>query len=298
MNKRQSERLIDLRAKRNFTPERYFRKKIEALVSFFEKNDVDTVVFGLSGGIDSALVLYIFDAIKQMKFSPLKRIVPVIAPIHDVNGVTGQADSEVLALNLCEELGYQPFYINLKPAYDSIIDLTDEGNNPWSEGQMASVLRTPVMYYVAALEQSKLNKSIVVGTTNKSEGSYIGFFGKASDGMNDLQPISDLYKSEVIELAKGLGVPDYIINRDPMGDVFDKKTDEELMGVTYDELELYLLEKEYGLTEKPAFNYEIQIEKLHSKNSHKYQVGMPSHFLNIFGNDIPGGWSNYPNINL
>ena len=75
----------------------------------------------------------------------------------------------------------------------------------------------------------------------KRQGGYIGFFGKASDGMVDIQLISDLHKSEVHALARHLDVPASVIAAVPTGDVFDGRTDEEMIGASYDFIELYML---------------------------------------------------------
>jgi hypothetical protein len=128
---------------------------------------------------------------------------------------------------------------------------------------------------------------VVVGTTNRDEGAYLGFFGKASDAMVDLQPISDLHKSEVRALARHLGVPDDLVDAVPSGDVHDGRVDEEMIGATYDDVELALRMRELELPARgPA-----AIERKHVENAHKYRVGDPAVHLDVMPRGVPGGWS-------
>ena len=141
--------------------------------------------------------------------------------------------------------------------------------------------------------------SLVVGTTNRDEGAYLGFFGKASDGMVDVQPISDLHKSEVYAIARELDVPQVVIDAPPSGNVFDGRIDEEMIGAPYWFVELYLLARERELdldglidgSERPAYErWRNAIERQHQKNAHKYRVGSPAIHLDVLPRSVPGGW--------
>lgn len=294
-----------VRKTRDFNPAEYLRMKKEQINKFLIDNKLDSLVFGISGGIDSAVVLFILDKAAQMIGSPIKQVMPISMPISDTDAVTGQQEAMDAAETVLNAAGYEfPYVVDLGDALSSIIFNscdTDPDNRAWAEGQLASVLRTPVLYYHAAILQGAGYKSLVVGTTNRDEGSYIGFFGKASDAMVDLQIISDLHKSEVFALAKYMNIPEEIINRKPMGDVWDGRCDEEMIGAPYWFLELYLQLKEldmmwivenFSQEEQAIFNkYSAAIEKLHDTNAHKYQVGNPAHFLDLMTRKIPGGWN-------
>src|SRR4029079_19460688 len=124
----------------------------------------------------------------------------------------------------------------------------------------------------------------VVGTTNRDEGAYLGFFGKASDAMVDLQPISDLHKSEVRALARLLAVPAAVIDAEPSGDVWDGRTDAQMIGATYDDVELVLRLRELEMD--PAAVAELRgasaaVDRLHRTNAHKYAVGSPAVHLDV-----------------
>ena len=102
-----------------------------------------------------------------------------------------------------------------------------------------------VVEYHFANSESRL----VVGTSNKSE-LLVGYFTKFGDGGADLEPIGDLYKTEVRSLAKEIGVPDRIIRKVPTAGLWKGQTDEGEMGVKYETLDAILLGIELGLDEK------------------------------------------------
>lgn len=294
-----------LRNFRGFDENEYLQSKKKAINEFFKIQNLDSAVIGISGGIDSAVVYKLLLESSKMPNSPIKKIVPVIAPI-ECRGTTGQGLASIKA-NLLLSGEHDSLYCELRDSFNAIvhqISLSDNAlfkSDAWAEGQMASVLRTPLFYYVAALLQTKGYKSIVVGTTNRDEGSYIGFFGKASDAMVDLQPIGDIHKSEVYKIANLLKIPSEIIDATPRGDVWDGKNDEQMIGAPYDAVEAFLLLKQYRISTdsiiiedsneyKMFLEHVKNIETIHQKNAHKYQVGYPSHFIDIMPRKIEGGW--------
>lgn len=279
---------------RNFNAANYLEDKSNKINDFFRENNLDSCVVGISGGVDSAVVYRLLKFAQSAPNSPIKRIDGLIMPIY-CNGTTGQLEATNLAkLVVDEEIVY-----DLTEACKCYVKQFNDIDN-WTIGQIASILRTPMLYGHAASLQSQGYRSIVVGTTNRDEGSYIGFYGKASDAMVDLQPIADIHKMEVYECAEHLLVPEEIINRKPTGDVFDGSLDEDTIGAPYWFIQLWLLAKEKyfvgyldDLTDdemKIFSTYENNIIKIHNKNEHKYQVGMPSHFVDIMPRTIPGGW--------
>jgi NAD+ synthetase len=286
---------------RNFNSEKYLVAKTEKINSFFKENNLDSCVLGISGGIDSAVVYKLLLRASKQNSSPLKKIVALLMPIYGI-GTSNQNNAMEKGLKVIEASGITSCYVNdLTTAMESYCATLKSSHNPdaWSVGQLASIVRTPHLYFHAALLQQEGFKSLVSGTTNRDEGSYIGFFGKASDAMVDLQPIADIHKSEVYEIAKLLNVPEEVINATPAGDVWDGKTDEEMIGAPYWFLEMYLLMKEYKIDpgkniSKEAMpiylNYAKAIESIHNKNAHKYQVGNPSHFIDVMPRAIPEGW--------
>lgn len=299
-----SELINVTKSRRGFNAKDYVEKKIELINNFFNTNNLDAAVVGISGGVDSAVVLAFLVEASRRHGSYIKKVEALSIPITNVVGITNQSLSNYRAKAVCAAYDVKCKTIELSEIYNSIISICDEPHEErkaWAYGQMGSVLRTPILYYNAAILQSHGYRSIVVGTTNRDEGSYIGFFGKASDGMVDLQFIADLHKSEVLQVAEELRVPEVIVGSTPMGDVWDGRNDEEMIGAPYWFLELYTQLKQYEMTEflsqltgdekRRVDDYVMNIERLHLQNKHKYQVGAPSHFLDVLDRKIPGGWN-------
>lgn len=284
-----------------FNPSDYLVQKISLLEDYFIQFGIDAVVFGMSGGVDSAVVAGILKRCQS-----LKRVIAVAAPISS-KGATNQDVAANRAVKQCEAFDLEVWKLDLTPAqfcYEGIMRCSPsnaEGERRvWADGQILSIARTPLFYGVAAHLQAEGYRAVVSGTTNRSEGSYIGFYGKGSDGMNDIQPISDMWKSQVFALANHLGVIPEIINEKPRGDVWDSRCDEEMIGATYPQIEAYLEAKCLSFSMNPfspaATSYQKMvgaeaIEKLHSINRHKYLVGSPAIHFDILDRHIPGGWS-------
>jgi len=111
-------------------------------------------------------------------------------------------------------------------------------------GNLKARIRMSFLYGKA----NKLN-ALVLGTGNKSE-IMVGYFTKYGDGGVDLLPLGDLYKNEVRELAKNLGVPSEIINRPPSAGLWEGQTDEQELGISYEELDeiLHAIENDQDLS--------------------------------------------------
>ena len=290
-----------LRRNRGFTVEYYLHEKAKKINAYFSQSGLDSAVLGLSGGIDSAVVLGLMRYASLQKDSPIKKLVSLLMPIES-RGATDQDIALSRGKMVAEALGGDAWICPLGKAQEAYVSAMSQlESTAWSEGQLLSVVRTPALYYAAAQLQAHGFRSLVLGTTNRDEGAYLGFFGKASDGMVDLQPISDLHKSEVYALAEYFGVPREIIDAPPSGNVWDGKIDEEMIGAPYWFIELYLMEKSQNFeldvsvlskTEQELYQrYSQAIETQHSKNAHKYRVGSPAVHLDVLPRLIPGGWS-------
>lgn len=282
-----------LRAARAFDPHRVRDAKVARINAWFRRENLDCAVVGVSGGVDSALVVALLSAARAAEGSPLRRIVAMILPVEG-KGATGQSKAAEEGRRVAEQFNVDlweaPLGSSLREMVHAIERAADTPFSAWAEGQCVSVLRTPALYGAAALLQSRGYRSVVVGTTNRDEGSYLGFYGKASDGMVDVQPIADLHKSEVRALAELLRVPTHIVSAAPRGDVHDGRTDEDMIGATYDDIETYLrvLELERDPRSLGVPNAEA-IYKQHSVNRHKYAVGTPSVYLDVMPRSIPDG---------
>jgi NAD+ synthetase len=295
-----------LRTGRGFDVAEVLAAKLGRLRRWFAANEVDAAVVGLSGGVDSAVTLGVLRSLADEADSPLRRVVALVAPI-DGPGATGQALAVDRAASVAESLGAEVWSVPLGEAHRATLVALEAGAglafDGWAAGQLLSVVRTPALYGAAALLQAHGHRSVVVGTTNRDEGAYLGFFGKASDGMVDLQPLSDLHKSEVRALAGRLGVPRDVIDAEPTGDVWDGRTDAQLIGAAYDDVETVLRLRELGRDpaevartlgdpdEAGALLSAVDaVERIHRHNAHKYRVGSPAVHLDVLPRGVPGGW--------
>ncbi len=291
--------LQELRRERGFRAEVALGLKQKCINEYLTRHDLDAAVIGVSGGVDSAVALGLLLAASREPESPLRRVVGVVAPIHGP-GATGQARAQSRAQRVLSALGGELWQCDLSAVQSSYVAAMGHHScsTPWSEGQLLSIVRTPALYYAAAMLQADGHRSLVVGTTNRDEGAYLGFYGKASDGMVDLQVISDLHKSEVVALARLLGVPEEVIEAAPTGDVFDGRTDLEMIGAPYWAVELFLLARCAGVRVEGADarenalwrSYSELLEARHTRNAHKYAVGTPSVHLDVYARRVPGGW--------
>lgn len=305
--------LKKIREKRNFNAKDYIEQKSNLLNEYMSKYGLKACVVAISGGIDSAIVLGIIKKASEKANSPIKKIIPMLLPILKSTGVTNQNEATNRGKELCKKLELKPYIVDLTSINNEIRNNLEpvigiKGEN-WAIGQLGPYSRTPILYYTTSLLTQEGFGAIICGTTNKDEGAYLGYVGKASDGMVDVQVISDIHKSEVYQVAKELEIPKSIIEATPSGDMFDSRTDETVFGASYDFVELYLnylnmedSEKEKlisSLDEKSKEQFDFyakNLENLHKYNLHKYMAKSPAIHLDLYDSSIKGGWDNYYKI--
>lgn len=308
LDKTLSDALIDFRKIRNFDVDLYVQTKAKLLNDYLRKSKLSSCVVAVSGGIDSSIVLGMVSVASKMENSPIKRIVPLMLPVFNSKATTNQDSATNRAVELVECLGLKGHIIDLSKIHPQLKDEVDSKigikGDDWAAGQLVAYLRTPAIYYTTSLMSQDGTPGVVIGTTNRDEGSYLGYVGKASDGMVDVQLISDLHKSEVYKIAHHLKLPQSILDVIPTGDMYDGRVDTEVFGASYDFVELYLNylclsdeSKQRMLSKlsdegKKQFNfYAEHLENLHRYNKHKYLIGSPAVHLDIYKSDVPGGWS-------
>lgn len=296
-----------LRDQRGFDVHRVVQTKITRLNRWFQHEQLDSAVVGLSGGIDSAVTLALLKRASSVAGSPLRRVVGVSLPIEAL-GNTQQELAANRAATVAAALQTEVWKAPLGAAQNELIrQLTTSSGitfDGWAAGQMASVLRTPALYGAVALLRSVGHRAVVVGTTNRDEGAYLGFFGKASDATVDLQPLSDLHKSEVRAMAQEFEIPSLVIEAEPSGNVWDGRNDQQMIGTNYDMVELVLrlrelsrdpIEVALALTDGTILLAANRaVEELHSVNAHKYKVGSPAVHLDVLPRGVPKGWKDEP----
>lgn len=294
--------LARYRKSRNFKADKYIEKKTALLNRYMHQCHLDTAVVAVSGGIDSALVLALVNHASKQDNSPIKKIVPVAMPLYD-GVLTNQEDATARAQELCLALGLELTTVpinGLVSAYINTADSVGYSTTPWATGQMGAYARTSFLYYLNSLLNEQGYKPILVGTTNMDEGCYLGYVGKASDGLVDVQLITDIHKSEVYACSQLMGIPESIMTVIPNGDMYDGRVDTEVFGAPYDIVELYLAERQKSITVNVSGDAEIEyneykaaLDKLHAYNRHKYFALSPAVHLDLWSTETDDGYINY-----
>ncbi len=213
-----------------------FRAVEDRITSFIrdcvESSGSKGVVLGLSGGVDSSVVAFLC-----VKALGRER---VLANIMPEEGVTTKEDVED-ALFIAKMLGIEYNLIEISPIVSAFLDII--GKNKIDKNSLINLkprIRMAINYFYA-----NALRRLVVGTGNKSE-IMIGYFTKYGDGGVDLQPIGDLYKTEIFQFARYLGLPERIVRKKPTAGLYVGQTDEEEIGMSYAELDEILKEIEKG----------------------------------------------------
>lgn len=291
--------LVRLRADYPDTQD-WIERKVSVMTQYMRDCNRDTIVVAVSGGIDSA-VAYGLSAL-LLKRGIIKRLVGVSLPVYS-SAATNQEAAASRGSAVVDVFGGEFYEVPLAPSLDVLAGALEAAlpvEDEWARGQLASYVRTPAIYYTTSLLTAQGYRPVVMGTTNRDEGAYIGYFGKASDGMVDVQILSDMPKSRVRAVAKALGVPDTVLRVAPSGDMYDGRLDEQVFGAPYDFVELDTecrLRKDAPVAQLSVDARQIfddfrgNIENMHRYNGHKYLGASPAVHLDVVNARFVGGWS-------
>ncbi|MFA5945212.1 MAG: NAD+ synthase [Candidatus Thermoplasmatota archaeon] len=202
----------------------------EATITAFIARHVEAagakgVVIGASGGLDSAVV-----AALAVKALGKRNVVCVMLPSPD-----SDPKDEAHARLSCKSLGLKPVLRPIGPlltGFEAALAATKPDLR--SKGNAKARSRMMLLY-----AEAQSRGFLVCGTGNKSE-LLTGYFTKHGDGGVDLQPIGDLYKTQVRALGRHLGVPKPILSKPPSAGLYSGQTDEADMGLTYEQLDAIL----------------------------------------------------------
>ena len=200
-------------------------KELDRIVRWIQKQVIKAkaqgVIVGISGGIDSALVAYL--AKEAFPFNSLGVLIP-INPDRAFDLEDG--------LELTYKLGLKYRIINFEQEYQLIKAKFNLDHN-LINGNLQARMRMMAIY---ALAQE--HNYLVLGTDNKAEYD-LGYFTKYGDGGCDLLPISHLFKSQVFEYAKAVGIPKAILNKTPSAGLWANQSDEQELGFSYNDYESF-----------------------------------------------------------
>ena len=196
-----------------------YKSVVETITAFIRKKVGEAksngVVMGISGGVDSATT-----ACLAVKALGRECVLGLIMPYYNNQDVED-------ARLVCSSLGIECREIGIKPIVDTMVSQLGFQPDKRSLGNIMSRTRMVLLY-----AHANARNLLVLGTGNRSE-FLTGYFTKWGDGASDYAPLINLYKTEVWEIAKLLGVPKRIIEKKPTAGLWEGQTDEDELGISY-----------------------------------------------------------------
>jgi NAD+ synthase len=213
----------------------------------FVRNEVrkvgfERVVVGLSGGIDSAL-----SAAIAVAALGAENVVPILMPYR-----TSASSSEADARLVCDRLGLTPTVIDISPQIDAYFEQFEDADRGRRGNKMARE-RMTILY-----DMSWSHRALVIGTSNKTE-LLLGYSTLFGDMASALNPLGDLYKTQVFALALSMDLPDQVISKPPSADLWEGQSDEQELGFGYavvDSLLYYMVDERRTRAELRALGFE------------------------------------------
>jgi len=208
-------------------------------------------VVGLSGGVDSACVAVLCQRAVG------EHVLGVLMPCH-----SSVEDAEMARL-VAGTFDLQTITVDLSATYDALMAALPLGISDLGRANIKPRLRMATLYALA-----QTYGYLVAGTGNKSEIA-VGYFTKYGDGGVDVEPLGNLYKWQVRQLARSLDIPQPILDRPPSAGLWAGQTDEGEMGLTYDDLDATLAAIEAGRTDEVDPTLLAKIQELIAGSMHK-----------------------------
>jgi NAD+ synthase len=240
---------------------------IESVLVHFIRDEVHKsglrrAVLGLSGGVDSALVAFL----AARALGP-EHVTGFILPY-----ATSSPDSIADAKRVARATGIRTERIDITPQVDAYFERFPK-STPLQRGNKMARERMSILY-----DRSAVLGALVLGTSNKTE-LFLGYGTIHGDLASAINPIGDLYKTQVWALARAVGVPQRIVDKHPSADLWAGQTDEQELGFTYadvDELLHFMAERRYRHDELLALGFEprflARVEDLVTRSQYKRRM--------------------------
>lgn len=206
---------------------------VEKILIEFIRNEmyrigITKAVIGLSGGIDSAVSVYL-----SAKALGKDNVTCLLMPYK-----TSSPESLSDAMKIVKNLKVNYKKIDISGIVDTFVkDIKDTEISNVRKGNIMARVRMVLLY-----DESAAQNALVIGTSNKTE-ILLGYSTIFGDSASAINPIGDLYKTQLRNLAGYLGVPDNIIAKKPSADLWKGQTDEDELGFTYEKVDKYLMHK-------------------------------------------------------
>jgi NAD+ synthase len=241
---------------------------VRGILIGFIQNEVrkvgfDRVVLGLSGGVDSSLVA----TLASQALGP-KNVLGVIMP-YRLSDPKSRSD----AVEVVKQLGIESLEIDISPQVDAYFERFPDADQNRRGNKMARE-RMTVLY-----DQSWAWRALVIGTSNKTE-LLLGYGTIYGDMASAINPIGDLYKTQVWQLADAVDVPTAIVQKAPSADLWAGQSDETELGFQYrmiDQLLYYLVERRYSVEElkRQGFDEAFITEIMRRVRENQYKRRLP-----------------------
>lgn len=211
----------------------YNNEHLTSLLVGFLKNETERIglkkaIIGLSGGIDSAVSAYL-----SVKALGCKNVTCLIMPYK-----TSSPDSTEDAMRVVKDLKVNHRISDITKTVDAaLMQCEDDDISKVRRGNIMARVRMVLLY-----DESARQNGLVIGTGNKTE-ILLGYSTIFGDSASAINPVGDLYKTQLRSLAEHLKVPSEILKKKPSADLWKGQTDEDELGFTYEQVDQYLYQK-------------------------------------------------------
>lgn len=211
----------------------YNNEHLTSLLVGFLKNETERIglkkaIIGLSGGIDSAVSAYL-----SVKALGCKNVTCLIMPYK-----TSSPDSTEDAMRVVRDLKVNYRVADIADTVDAaLMQCEGEDISKVRRGNIMARVRMVLLY-----DESARQNGLVIGTGNKTE-ILLGYSTIFGDSASAINPVGDLYKTQLRSLAEHLKVPSEILKKKPSADLWKGQTDEDELGFTYEQVDQYLYQK-------------------------------------------------------